>query len=55
MLYAESGWNIQFLTRQGIALNGDGTGRDSNFMQLMQLRAIDDPKVLDMLGKKTDT
>ena len=42
--------NIQFLARQGIALRGDGT----NFMQLMHLCAIDDPKVQDMLGKKTD-
>ena len=46
--------NIQFLARQGISLCGDyDTAKDSNFMQLMHRHALDDPKLLDMLGKKT--
>ncbi len=44
--------NIRFLCRQGIALRGNGTEVDSNFMQLLQVRAIDDPKICDMLEKK---
>ena len=42
--------NIQFLSRQGIALRGDGPETDSNFMQLMHLRALDDPEVLNVLS-----
>ncbi len=44
--------NIRFLCRQGIALRGNGTEVDSNFMQLLQVRAIDDPKICAMLEKK---
>ena len=46
--------SIKFLSRQGIALRGDGTESDSNFMQLLHLRALDDPEILTMLSKKTD-
>ena len=46
--------NIQFLSRQGIALSGDGPETDHNFMQLMHLCALDDPEVLNMLSKNTD-
>ena len=46
--------NIQFLSRQGIALRGDGPETDSNFMQLMHLCALDDPEVLNVPSKNTD-
>lgn len=45
--------NIQFLSRQGIALCGhDDT--NSNFIQLLQLRSVDDSKILEYLASKTD-
>ena len=46
--------NIRFLSRQGIALHGDAGESDSNFMQLMHLRAVDDTTINDMLTKKID-
>ena len=46
--------NIRFLSRQGMALRGDGDESDSNFIQLMHLRSLDDSTVSDMLKKKTD-
>lgn len=38
--------NIHFLARQGISLRGDGKEDDSNFYQLLHLRAIDQPHLL---------
>lgn len=46
--------NIRFLARQGIALRGDGDEKDSNFMQLLMLRKIDNPSIQSMLERKTD-
>lgn len=46
--------NIRFLSRQGIALRGDGDEKDSNFMQLLLLRAEDDPQILPWLERKTN-
>ena len=46
--------NIRFLARQGIALRGDGNEDNSNFMQLLKLRANDDSLINDFLTKKTD-
>ncbi len=46
--------NIRFLARQGIALRGDGDEKDSNFMQLLMLCKINNPKIQSMLEKKTD-
>lgn len=46
--------NIQFLSRQGIALCGDGNEKDSNFMQLLLLRSANHPTVLSFLERKTD-
>ena len=46
--------NIRFLARQGIALRGDGNEDDSNFIQLLKLRASDDSRIHDYLSKKTD-
>ena len=45
--------NIQFLSRQGIALRGHDK-RNSNFIQLLHLRSIDDSKILEYLASKTD-
>ena len=46
--------NISFLARQGIALRGDGNEDDSNFIQLLRLRANDDSRILGYLSRKTD-
>jgi len=46
--------NVRFLARQGIAFRGDGSEDDSNFIQLLKLRANDDSCILDYLSKKTD-
>ena len=45
--------NIRFLSRQGIALRGHDDA-NSNFIQLLQLRSIDDSKILEYLTSKTD-
>ena len=45
--------NIQFLSRQGIALRGHDE-QNSNFIQLLHLRSIDDSKILEYLASKTD-
>ena len=46
--------SIRFLARQGIALRGDGNEGDSNFTQLLHLRAVDQPQLLPWLERKTD-
>jgi len=46
--------NIRFLGRQGLPLRGHGDEEDSNYLQLMKLRAEDDLKINDWLKKKTD-
>ncbi len=46
--------NIRFLARQGIALRGDGNEADSNFTQLLHLRAIHQPQLLPWLKRKSD-
>ena len=43
-----------FLARQGIALRGDGDEKESNFRQLLELRAIDDAKFGQWLEKKAE-
>jgi len=45
--------NIHFLGRQGIALRGH-YDLESNFMQLLNLRACDDHKIVDWLKNKLD-
>lgn len=44
--------NIQFLARQGIALRGDDNEAESNFMQLIKLRAIHQPEMLQWIERK---
>ncbi|XP_048583324.1 zinc finger MYM-type protein 1-like [Nematostella vectensis] len=45
--------NLQFLARQGIAIQG-AKETDSNFHQCLLLRAKDDPSILQWMSKKTD-
>ena len=40
---------IRFLACQGLALRGDGDEKDSNFLQLLMLRAHNDPNIKLML------
>jgi len=52
--------NVIYLARQGLPLRGNwvaaegggGCEEDSNFYQLMQLRAIDDPLMTDVMKRK---
>lgn len=44
--------NMKYLTRQGQPLRGHGDENDSNFMQLLLLRAEDDSRIMDWLEKK---
>ena len=46
--------NIRFLARQGLPLRGHGSGTDSNFIQLLKLRAQDDQRIEGWLTKRTD-
>ena len=45
---------IQFLGRQGLALRGDESDKNSNFMQLFKLRSKDFLKLKEWLEKKTE-
>ena len=46
--------SIRFLSRQGMALRGDRNDENSNFLQLLQLKAEDDPGLLEWLKRKTN-
>ena len=46
--------NICYLARQGLALKGHDNGANSNFTQLLRLRAFDCPAVLTWMEKKTN-
>ena len=46
--------NIAFLAHQGLPLRGDGSEDDSNYIQLLNLRAIDDPRIIEWLQKRSD-
>ena len=46
--------NIRYLARQGLPLRGHDDGANSNFMQLMHLRAFDCPDVVAWMEKKTN-
>ena len=46
--------SIRFLARQALALRGDGDEHDGNLMQLLRLRAQDQPQLLTWLEKKKD-
>lgn len=46
--------NTVFLARQGLAFRGDGDESDSNFIRLLKLRGLDDPRIETWLSKKTN-
>jgi len=46
--------SIRFLRRQGLALRGDGAEVDSNFCQLLYMKARENPAFADWLKRKTD-
>ena len=46
--------NIAFLAHQGLPLKGDGNEDDLNYIQLLNLRAIDDPQIIEWLQKRSD-
>ena len=46
--------NLRFLARQRFPLRGHGDEQDSNLIQLLKLRAEDDPKITEWMKKKTD-
>lgn len=46
--------NIRFHARQGLSLRGDGTEDNSNFNQILQLRALDDPNLLTWMQRKAE-
>ena len=43
-----------YLVFQGLALRGHCSGENSNYTQLLQLRAHDYPKILTWMTKKTN-
>ena len=46
---------VQFLARQGLPLRGDGAEDNSNFMQLLQLRAKENLQIHEWLKRKNET
>ena len=46
--------SVQFLACQGLVLRGSGGREDSNYIQLMKLRGMDDSQILDWIGKKSN-
>ena len=44
--------NVQFLARQGLPFRGDGEEIDSNFIQLLKLHGLNDPRIDSWLSKK---
>ena len=44
--------SIRFLARQGLALRGDGSEEDGNYMQLLNLISSQDPLIAGWLQKK---
>ena len=47
--------NLRFAARQGLPVRGDGAESNSNFMQLLHLRAEDNPSIVEWLKRKNDT
>ena len=46
--------NVKFLARQALPLRGAGDESDSNYIQLLKLHGEDDPRVFDLIKRKTD-
>ena len=45
--------NIAFLAYQGLPFRGDGSEDNSNYIQLLNLRAIDDPRITEWWDKRS--
>ena len=45
--------NLRFLARQGLALRGSGGDQESNFIQLLLLRATDVPLIAEWMKKES--
>ena len=46
--------NVVYLGRQGLALRGDGDDKSENLYQLMSLRILDDPRLLEGIDRSYD-
>ena len=46
--------NVAFLARQGLAFRGDGDESNSNFIPLLKLRGLDDPRIGEWILKKAN-
>ena len=47
--------NIAFLAHQSLPFRGYGSEDDSNYIQLLTLKAIDNPRITEWLHKRSDT
>ena len=54
MLHVTTAENLRFLSRQGVAIRGDGNESGSNFHQLLLILSADNPELAQWLDKKKD-
>ena len=54
MLHVTIAENLRFLSRQGVAIRGDGNESDSNFHQFLLILSADNPELAQWLDKKKD-
>ena len=54
MLHVTIAENLRFLSRQGVAIRGDGNESDSNFHQFLLILSADNPELAQRLDKKKD-
>ena len=47
--------NLRVAARQGLPVRGDGAESNSNFRQLLHLRAEDNPSIVEWLKRKNET
>ena len=47
--------DLRFVARQGLPVRDDGTESNSNFMQLLHLRAEDNPGIVEWLKRENET
>ena len=53
-MFIEDTSNVAFLARQGLAFRGDGDESNSNFLQLLKLHGLDDPRIPEWIAKKAN-
>ena len=46
--------SLRYLARQGLAIRGDGSEKDSNLAQLLRLKGEDDSLMLDWLERRNN-